>query len=252
MTRVLICAAVPRELKYIYRNLSCSKGQSWTSCTVFSTHAGPTQVILLRTGIGVLNAESSIRSLLKDLRPDLIMSLGFGGALYEGAAAGDLIWGSRLLYLSDTSSEGAAEISDISLPKDENIVEKLAGMTPFREGCLVTVERSMRKHEILKSLPDGISFPVCDMEAFVLARTAMERHIPFFAARSISDMSDQEIPREFFGINDESGKIVYSRFLKSVFHKPTLVKDIVWLGINSEKAARSLGNFVKSFLIATV
>ena len=252
MARVLICASVPRELKYIYRNLSSSKRQSSTSRTVFSTYRGPTQVILLRTGIGVLNAESSIRSLLKDLRPDLILSLGFGGALYEGSAAGDLIWGSRFLYLPDTSLGGAAEISDISPARDENIVERLAGLISFREGCLVTLESSMRKHEILKSLPDGISFPVCDMEAFVLAKTAMERRIPFFAARSISDMSDQEIPRELFDINDKSGEIVYSRLLKAVFHKPALVTDIVRLGINSEKAARSLGDFVKTFLSATV
>jgi nucleoside phosphorylase len=253
MKRVLICAAVPRELKYVYGNLSCSRGQRRTSGPVLATYRGHTQVILHRTGIGAANAEASIKSLMNDLRPDLIMSVGFAGALYEGASAGDLFWASRFLYLSGNSPDGKiAEISDIPLPDGGKIIEGLAGLLSLRQGCIVTLEHSLRKDEIRKRLPDGISFPVCDMETFVLARSAVRQHVPFFAARSISDASGEDIPSELFDINDESGKIVHSRLLKSVFQKPSLVKDIVRLGINSEKAAKSLGDLIKSFLDASI
>jgi nucleoside phosphorylase len=112
----------------------------------------------------------------------------------------------------------------------------------------VTLENLVKKPEIRKRLPAKISFPVCDMETFVLARAASQRGIPFFAARSISDTSDHEIPPELLDIFDESGKILYFRLSKSVLYKPGLVMEMVRLRRNSEMAARSLGSLVRALL----
>lgn len=91
-------------------------------------------------------------------------------------------------------------------------------------------------------------FPVCDMETFALANSAVQRRIPFIAVRSISDTADQEVPGELFDVTHESGKIAYRRLIKSVFKKPGLVKDLIRLGVNSEKAAKSLGGLLRSLL----
>jgi len=253
MKRVLICAAVPRELKLIRRNLSTAKGKKRSSRDDFSALTTPVEVTLLRTGIGALNAESSIISLLRELHPDLIISLGFGGALHEGLAAGDLIWASRVYFLRNKASgKETPEISDISLSESKIIADRLAGSISIHEGCIVTLEHLMPKLEIRKRLPEGISFPVCDMETFVLARTAITSRIPFFAARAISDTASQEIPPELLDVNKISGDVAYFRLLKSVLRKPGLAKDIVRLGINSEKAARSLGDLIKFLPYAAV
>ncbi len=249
MKKVLICAAMPQELKFIRRNLSKTKGEKRSYGAVFSTLTNSAEVTLLRTGVGTINAESSIKSLLRKLHPDLIMSLGFGGALYEGLVAGDLIWASRVFFLrTPLAGREPTEISHISLPEAKKIADKIPGSIFYREGCIVTLEHFMGKHEIRKSLPDGVSFPVCDMETFVLAKTAMERRIPFFAARSVSDTASQEIPRELFDITDEWGNIAYLSLIKSVLQKPGLAKDVLLLEKNSLKAAKSLAAIVKSFL----
>lgn len=249
MKRILICAAIPRELKFIRRNLAKTKGEKRSNGAVFSTSTKSADIVLLTTGIGIQSAESSVQSLLNGFHPDLMISLGFGGALYDNLAVGDLIWASRVFFLSDNySGRETAEISDISLPGAKKIADKIRGPIFYREGCIVTLEHFMGKHEMRKSLPEGISFPVCDMETFVLAKTALERGIPFFAARSVSDTAFQEIPRELLDITDERGNIAYLHLLKSLLQKPGLAKDVLLLGKNSLKAAKSLSAFVRSFL----
>ncbi len=249
MKRILICAAIPREFMYIEGILSSLNGKKGAAGGFFSVTTGSVEVVLFRTGIGIQRAESSIQSLLNGFTPQLMISLGFGGALDKGLAAGDLVWASRVLLLrGSTSVKGLPELSDISLPGSKKTADRLPYAKTFREGCIVTLEHFMTKSEIRKSLPEGILFPVCDMETFVLARAALQRHIPFFAARSISDTADQEIPHELLDITDASGKIAYRRLVMSLVHRPELVNDLVRLGLNSKKAARSLGDLIKSFL----
>ena len=253
MKKTLICAPLARELKYVLSNFPAGRRTGWTSGGVFSVQTTSGEVVFIRTGIGTINAESSIKSLLRELHPDLILSLGFGGALYEGLAAGDIIWASRVFFLpAMTSGPIGTEISEIPLPGSMRVAHRLAGIIPLREGCIVTLENLVKKPEIRKRLPAGISFPVCDMETFVLARAATRQGIPFFAARSISDTSDHEIPPELLDIFDESGKILYFRLAKRVLYKPGLAMDMVRLRRNSERAGKSLGALVKSFLETSV
>src|SRR5574342_729535 len=99
MKKLLICAAVPREFKYVHRNLSSKEVQISAEGRIFTALTASTQVTLLQTGSGIKNAESSIGSFLKEFRPDLIISIGFAGALHEGLAAGDLVRASRIIFL---------------------------------------------------------------------------------------------------------------------------------------------------------
>ena len=248
MKRTLICAPLAREFKYVLGNFPSGR-RRWTSGGVCSVQTPSGEVVLLRTGVGTRRSESSLTSLLSKLRPDLIVSLGFAGALHEGLAAGDLIWASRVFFLSDrTPHAEGTEFPEILLPESKRVADRLAGIISIREGCIVTLEDFVRKPEIRKRLPAEISLPVCDMETFVLARVAARQGIPFFAARAISDTSDHEIPPELLDIFDESGKILYFRLSKRVLYKPGLLSDMFHLRRNSERAAKSLGTLVKSLL----
>ncbi len=248
MKRLLICAAIPHEFKYIRRNLSPKELQSSTAGRAFTAQTASAEITLLQTGIGIHNAESSIESLLKEVHPDLIISLGFGGALQEGVAAGELVRASKIIFLrSRTNGASSLKTTDISLPK-ANLTGIFGSSISFREGCIVTLENPMTKQEIRNVLPGNIPFPVCDMETFALATIAARSHLPFVAVRAISDTSDQEISQEVFDIIDSSGKTSYARLLVSLLKKPSLIKILISLGLNSEKAAKRLGDLVTCFL----
>ncbi len=249
MKRILLCAPLAREFKYVLGNFPSLK--RWASGDVFSARTASGEVVLLRTGIGTRRSESSLTSLLREFRPDLIVSLGFAGALREGLTAGDLVWASRVFFLSYGASRNeGTELPEIYLPDARKVADRLAAEISVREGCIVTLEDLVTKPEVRKRLPAEIPPPVCDMETFALAGVAARQGIPFFAVRSVSDISAHEIPAELLDIFDESGKILFFRLFGRVLRKPGLIRDMLHLRRDSERAAKSLGVITKSIIDA--
>ena len=110
----------------------------------------------------------------------------------------------------------------------------------------MTFERFAGKTDIKNILPTDISFPVCDMETFFLAKLSMEQRLPFIAVRSITDLADEEIPPEFLHTTDDSGKYSASRAIGMILSKPKLIPDTIRIGKNSRMASNNLWRFVKA------
>jgi nucleoside phosphorylase len=244
MKKVLICAALPRELKYILSSFREGRRRKLRSSAVSSFRSTSGEFFLLRTGLGIQNSDSSMRSLLRTLRPDLVVSLGFAGSVFEGLTVGDLVWASRVFLMSEED----ANLTEVPVPTSRPLAGRLAGRISLYEGCIVTLNRFMRKPEIIKSLPEGLSFPVCDMETFALAKIAGEQAIPFFAVRAVTDTSEHEIPPELLDISCASGRTRLSVLLMRVLRKPGLSKDIIRLKQSSERAARNLASLLRAII----
>jgi adenosylhomocysteine nucleosidase len=193
--------------------------------------------------MGGINARISLEYVCAKFNPELIVSAGFGGALYDGAAIGEVIWGSKVLLIR----EGIVETLDLSTAG--NIFGALGTVSAIREGNILTLDRWMKKSEIRKILNPQLSFPVCDMEAFFLAEPCLKKGLPFVALRAVSDRADEDIPPEFLTVSDESGRYRLSRALR-LFLKPGLIKDIVKIGRNSAIASDKLWAAVRSLIEA--
>ncbi len=197
---------------------------------------------MVQTGIGINNAEAALKYILQGYRPDIVLSLGFGGALYSGAEIGDLVWASKVFMVNN----GIAET--IELPESGETASRMSGRITIREGTILTLDRRMKKAEIGNELYKGLPFPVCDMETFAIAKGAIERGLPFRAVRSITDRAEEEIPQELFEVVDESGTYRLSRSLSVLLRKPHLIPQSMKLGMNSKTASRRLWLSVKSFI----
>jgi nucleoside phosphorylase len=191
--------------------------------------------------MGSHNAEAAFEHVLGKYRPDFMISVGFGGALYDSATVGDLIYASRFFLIGE-KVEDAVELSGTV-----RIFGRLSGMVTMREGTILTLQRWMKKSEIKKALP-RLPLPVCDMETFPLAKLSMREGLPFFAIRSITDRADEEIPLELLDVSDESGQYKLSRALRLILSRPKLISEIAKLGRNSRIASNSLWHAVKTLV----
>ena len=199
------------------------------------------EILLVLTGMGTGNAEAALEYILGEYKPDFIVSIGFGGALYDAASAGDLIWPSKVFFMND-------KIEDtLELPDARNIYDRLSGKVTMCEGSVLTLQRWMKKSELKKIMPE-LPLPVCDMETFPLARLSVMRGLPFFAIRSVTDMADEEIPYELLTVSDKSGKYMLSRSLKLLVSKPKLIPKAARLGMTSRIAAHNLSHAVKALV----
>jgi nucleoside phosphorylase len=222
-----VFAALPQELKHIRKDAA----------------------VAVQTGMGAASAESSFQNVVRELRPDLVLSVGFGGALYDNAAIGDILWSSGAFYFGDGKEFQPCRSEGDLFPGREfsrQLGELLQERTGAREGNIFTVREMIPKTDIKRSIPSDMQFPVCDMETYFLAEFAHRHHIPFLALRSISDRLHDNIPAEFLAVANERGQYRFSNAFALLLTKPRLILSGIRLGKNAAKASRSLGDAVNA------
>lgn len=241
MVRAALFAAFPHEIKRVVRNLGELQVLRTHPFSLFLGTYSSRKVIVVLTGMGATHVTESLQYVLKEYKPDLVLSGGFGGALYEGAVPGEIVSGSKAALMHD----GIEEI--LHIPVAADILSVLPTGVPGRRGDIVTLGRWTKKSEIRSLLGTEFSFPVCDMETYFLARLCIREEVPFAAFRSITDRADEEIPSEFLSVTDEMGRYKLSRALR-LFLKPHLMKDIVKIGRNANTAAANVWHTMRSLI----
>lgn len=232
--RVALFSAFPHELREILRKIGVAETMREDLFDVSLADHSSHEVIVVRTGIGVHNAERALDYVLKHHAPEIVISLGFAGALYNGALIGEVIWASRVLLVT----EGAVGILDLQNGKD--MFERLSAKLAMREGSVLTLDTWRKKSEIRKMVSGEFPYPVCEMETFPLAKLSQEKGVRFFAIRSITDRSDEDIPLELLDVCDESGHYRLSRALALLLSRQGLIPGSIKLGVHSYMAGKSL------------
>ncbi len=236
--KIALFAAFPQELTHIRKDcIRIEKPKERPFPVSVHAHFSHT-VITVVTGIGAANAESALNHVLERYHPEIILSIGFGGALYKDAGIADLVWASRVFLITENSTD-VMELSDGG---------DFPGELFMRRGSIITLEKQMKKSELNKVLPQGLAFPVCDMETFPLARGASRKGLPFFAVRSITDLVEEDIPAELFDVCDESGRYRLSRASRLLLGKPKLIPDSLRLARRAARASKRLSQAVRSLV----
>lgn len=249
--KLAILAAIPHELRKIIKNLKATRDARRCKFDIYHATHGSTEMILATTGIGTANAESALRYVNDEFRPDMVLSIGYGGALYEKAAIGDLIWGSRFILMPELRKDGTCKASEretLEISGNEKIFNRLLDKISIRKGDIVTIRSLRKKSEMKKVLSGDLLNPVCDMETFPLAHFCLETGLSFAAIRSVTDLQDEDIPPELQGISDESGKYSLLRTVITLVSKPKVLPIVIRLARNSQKASQNLCCLVDSFL----
>lgn len=240
--RLAIFSAFPHEIRPLVKNLSATRISKKLPFPLFLAPSVSGEVVVVQTGMGTRNAEASLEYVIKKYSPTIILSSGFGGALYDNAAIGELIWASRVLLMNNGISD------TMDLPDSGHLFDRLSQKLTIQEGSIITLERWMKKPEIKRTLSEPLLFPVCDMETFPLAKASLTRGLPFVAIRSITDRSHEEIPPELLSVSDESGNYRLSRAMNVLLGNPSLIPRALTLGRSSAVASKNIWRAVKALI----
>jgi nucleoside phosphorylase len=249
--KLALFSAFPQELRHILRNCpSVQQSRTRPFPLFFKKHLS-CKIIGVQTGMNVKRVESAVKYIVEEYRPDVVLSIGFGGALSDGARIGDLLWASRYLLISEEEKKPLYEYqpgTDPGATVSGEIFDKLQDKISINKGSFVTLSEWMTKSRVKKIIPRDIPFPVCDRETFHLAKLSHQNSVPFFAIRAITDRADEDIPAELFTVTDEAGNYRFSRALGLLLHKPRLIPASIKLGRNSAIASKNLWHAVKSLV----
>jgi adenosylhomocysteine nucleosidase len=247
---VAIFAAFPQELKHI-RNRAATQNPGGRPFPSQGKQHPACDIIAVQTGVGSKNTETAFLRVLRERRPDFVLSAGFGGALYEHAGIGDIVWSSHAFLLRGDKRKQYEHLVEDAIPDSDlgrRIGEKLRDRTTAREGSIVTLPDMMTKANIKNMISGDLPFPVCDMETFYLARLSHQNRVPFLALRSITDRLEEDVPPELLAVTDGTGRYRFSRAFGLLLAKPTLIPASVRLGRNAARASKSLGKAVDSLI----
>jgi len=215
--KVVLIAALKREIAPLAKSFKPSKRGSDRFAVL---ERG--DVSLLCGGIGGKHAEVAARWAIASLRPAVVMSVGFAGALTADCKVGDVITPATV----------------IDANTGESFLARGGG------GVLVS-NAGVLAESGKRQLAARYGAEAVDMEAAAVARVAQERGIPFFAVKAISDEVGFAMPPmdRFVGAG---GKFKTSKLLAHVAVRPALWPVLTRLGGNAKLASSQLSGWLEN------
>ncbi|WP_031482157.1 phosphorylase family protein [Maridesulfovibrio frigidus] len=196
---------------------------------------GGNRFLCVISGIGA-EQTSEAATLLAQKNPDLILSAGVSGGLAHGPAAGDLLAASTIH--SELANHNPWHKSERDVDLSTSLLPAY-GKIP--SGPMVTVPKPVLTPKEKTSLHDRTGALAADMESIAVAEAATKAGIPFACIRAISDASTRAIPSESLDGVDSSGKTKLKPILKAIANRPSLIFELIPMGMDYSKALKSLG-----------
>lgn len=175
------------------------------------------EVVLVRSGIGKVNAAITTTLLLAKHDIDLVINTGSAGGIGQGLKIGDVVVSSEMAYHDVDATVFGYVIGQVpQMPAryvgDATIVEKVieaakkASLTPVK-GLIVTSDSFIAGKEattkIMKNFPDVLA---AEMEGAAIAQVCHQFDVPFVIVRAMSDTADEEAGVTFDEFIIEAGK----------------------------------------------
>jgi adenosylhomocysteine nucleosidase len=234
---ILIMAALPQEVRPFLR-LVQGKARRDLGLPAWDWEAGGAVVAL--SGMGAVAAREAGETLVDRCRPGLLISVGFGGGLTPGVAAGDLVLGESFwLYRPDTGElkPGPQPAAPRPLPVLCAALQQ-AGLTAVT-GSLVTTTRIIHKGRQGGPLA-GLRRPGLDLETATLAELAAVRNLAFLSLRAITDGPAEEIPEFLHAAGDPGASVGVGAALRWLAADFRRLSDLLCLWRRSRSAGRRL------------
>jgi adenosylhomocysteine nucleosidase len=251
---MIVVAALHTELAGLRRHMEIADACKVGKVRIEHGRLGGQDCLLVQSGMGRLRAEQALRYGLAQYQPVAILSLGFCGALAVTLRVGDLVVCSPVRALLALPSGPHVAPSPLGwLRCYEALVQQaLAVPMPPGSGQLVgggclTVPSAAGPRGVKQWLSETFPSVAVDMESFWIGRLAQETDVPFLVVRSDSDTLAESLP-SFKGLVDDFGRASLSTLSRYLLHHPLRAAQLARLGLQAQRAAKSLTHFTVNFL----
>ena len=226
--KIGIIAALPGELRPLVkgwkRRPAPAKGVSlWT------THQDGDEIVAVCGGMGAEAARQSLAAAESSGTLDIVLSVGWAGALDSGMRIGEC-------YIP-------SEVIDVQTGERFSLTD---GSRTLRLVTSPVVADNLEKRRLWSAYDAAL----VDMEAATIARLAAMRGIPFCCFKGVSDGPEATLP-DLNRFIDDRGQMRMRAFLWHVAMRPMLWQPLKALGRNSSLAAEALASKIQRFLLET-
>lgn len=168
------------------------------------------------SGVGRKHAQAAARDLVRQGQPELLISLGYSGALKEHLQPGDVLHGNEI---------ETPEKQIFRNQREGHRLLSVAKLAPTKE----------KKLQLAQQHPEAYAV---DMESSVLVQAAEEAGIPWRVLRVIIDPLYSDLPINFNRCVNPQGQTAPTRLAREILTHPHKIPALIQFG-KWEKKARS-------------
>lgn len=202
--KIAIIGAMEEEVSLLRSKISNLTTETHAKFEYSSGQIGKLDVVLLRSGIGKVNAAVSTALLLDRYQPDYVINTGTAGGFHADLNVGDIVISQSVCHhdvdvtpfgyvLGQVPGAPACFLPDAGLVKiAQQSIEALKEVAHMH-GLIATGDRFMYDPADVQNTRE--KFPTmiaCEMEAAAIAQTCFSMNTPFVIIRSLSDIAGKE------------------------------------------------------------
>ncbi|MBI0576436.1 5'-methylthioadenosine/S-adenosylhomocysteine nucleosidase [Neobacillus cucumis] len=226
--KIAIIGAMEEEVTLLRDHIDGSRQETVAGCEFTFGQMHGAEVILLRSGIGKVNAAMSTTILLEKYKPDYILNTGSAGGFNPSLNVGDAVISTEVRHHDVDVTAFGYEYGQVPhLPAAFTADEKLISIAE-------EAAKELENFQIVKGLiatgdsfmedPARVDFvrskfndlQAVEMEAAAIAQVAHQFGVPFVIIRSLSDIAGKESEVSFDQFIDQAAR-----------HSATLVMKMV-------------------------
>ncbi|MEH7884314.1 5'-methylthioadenosine/S-adenosylhomocysteine nucleosidase [Bacillus sp. JJ1609] len=202
--RVGIIGAMDEEVELLRSKLIDREDTSLAGTEFYQGKIDSLEVVLLKSGIGKVNAALGTALLIEKFKPDFIINTGSAGGFHRDLNVGDVVISTEVRHHDVDVTIFGYEYGQVPrMPAyyspDQRLVsiavksaEKINGIQ-VAEGLIASGDSFMNDPErvefIRSKLPDLFA---AEMEAAAIAQVAYQFEVPFVIIRSLSDIAGKD------------------------------------------------------------
>lgn len=225
---IAIIGAMEEEVTLLRDKIEDKKTETIAGCEFTIGKMDGADVILLRSGIGKVNAAMSTSILLERYKPDYVVNTGSAGGYNPALNVGDAVISSEVRHhdvdvtafgyeYGQVPQQPPAFIADSKLVEIAEEAAKEIEDIQVVKGLIATGDTFMSDPDRVEFIRDKFTdLQAVEMEAAAIAQVAYSFGTPFVIIRSLSDIAGKESDLSFDQFID-----------RAALHSATLVMKIV-------------------------
>ena len=202
--KIGIIGAMEEEVDIIKKNMKLDKIQKKAKMEFYEGTFKSKNIVVVKSGIGKVNAASCAQILIDDFRVDLIINTGVAGGVSSGIKPLDVVISSDLV---EHDADGTAcnykpgqipRMDVYSFKADERLIslakEAVKKSTEFKVhvGRIISGDQIIADSNRLKYFRETFDASAVEMEGAAIGHVCYLNAVPFVVIRSISDSADEK------------------------------------------------------------
>ena len=205
-----IIGAMDEEVHQIVNAMEVEKVEIKASMTFNMGKLSGKDVVIVRSGIGKVNAAVCTQILVDDFDVDYIINTGIAGSLKSEIDIADIVISDDVLHHDmDASGFGYAlgqipRMETLSFKADERLIalakDSCAHVIPqvgVHIGRIVSGDQFISNKEVKNQIISNFSGYCTEMEGAAIAQAAYLNNVPFLILRAISDKADDSATMDY-------------------------------------------------------